>query len=253
MFDYAATGRGGARRARWATGLVSALAHTALVGGVALATVSASGALPEPRSVMAFVVSAPAPPPPPPPPAPVVEAKRAAKPAARKVARPAAPRPVAPAPIAAPLAAPDGIVEETGLEGGEFTASRDYGFEHGVPGGVPGGVLGGIEAAPPPPPPAPPRLVRVGGDITAPRLRHRVDPEYPLVAQSAQVEGVVILEATVNRVGRVEDIRVLRAHALLQTAAIDAVKAWQYEPLMLNGQPTPFVLTVTVSFSLPTR
>jgi hypothetical protein len=29
-----------------------------------------------------------------------------------------------------------------------------------------------------------------------------------------------------------------------------AVQQWVYEPLMLNGQPQPFVLTVTVSFSL---
>ena len=67
---------------------------------------------------------------------------------------------------------------------------------------------------------------------------------------SAQVEGVVILEAVVDRGGLVKDVKVLRGHALLDRAATRAVREWRYEPLQLNGQPTPFVLTVTVSFSL---
>jgi protein TonB len=66
------------------------------------------------------------------------------------------------------------------------------------------------------------------------------------------VPGVVILEATVDRGGRVNDIRVLRSHSFLEDAAVTAVRQWVYEPLMLNGQPQPFVLTVTVSFSVPT-
>jgi protein TonB len=50
--------------------------------------------------------------------------------------------------------------------------------------------------------------------------------------------------------GRVEDVKVLRGHPLLDAAAMQAVREWRYEPLRLNGQPTPFVLTVTVSFRL---
>jgi outer membrane biosynthesis protein TonB len=40
---------------------------------------------------------------------------------------------------------------------------------------------------------------------------------------------------------------------VLDEAAVDAVREWRYEPLLLNGEPTPFVLTVTVSFSLAAR
>jgi hypothetical protein len=29
------------------------------------------------------------------------------------------------------------------------------------------------------------------------------------------------------------------------------VKQWSYEPLRLNGEPVPFILTVTVTFSMP--
>jgi TonB family protein len=76
---------------------------------------------------------------------------------------------------------------------------------------------------------------------------------YPLLAERAFVQGVVILEATVDREGRVNEIRVLRSHSLLDDAAVEAVQQWVYEPLMLNGQPQPFVLTVTLSFSLSTE
>jgi outer membrane biosynthesis protein TonB len=37
---------------------------------------------------------------------------------------------------------------------------------------------------------------------------------------------------------------------LLDRAAIEAVRQSRYSPLLLNGQPERFVLTVTVSFSL---
>jgi outer membrane biosynthesis protein TonB len=49
---------------------------------------------------------------------------------------------------------------------------------------------------------------------------------------------------------RVEPVRVVRSIGLLNNAAIEAVKQWRYSPLVLNGTLTPFVLTVTLSFSL---
>jgi protein TonB len=90
----------------------------------------------------------------------------------------------------------------------------------------------------------------VGGDIQQPALVHRVNPDYPPIAISARKEGVVILEATVDEDGSVERVRVLRSEPLLDNAAIDAVKQWRYSPLQLNGRAHPFILTVTVSFTL---
>lgn len=86
----------------------------------------------------------------------------------------------------------------------------------------------------------------------APTLVERVAPEYPPIAVQARVQGVVILEAVVDLYGRVEDVRVLRSIPLLDKAAITAVRQWRYSPLLLNGPPERFVLTVTVSFSLAT-
>jgi len=49
----------------------------------------------------------------------------------------------------------------------------------------------------------------------------------------------------------VVDVKVLRtANRLLDNAAIAAVRQWQYKPLILNGSPEPFVLTVVLTFNL---
>jgi protein TonB len=125
-----------------------------------------------------------------------------------------------------------------------------------VLGGVVGGLISELPPPPAPPPPSPPPVargpVRIGGELKAPALIERVEPEYPPLAVRAQVHGVVILEAVVDRQGRVEDVRVLRSIPLLDKAAIAAVRQWRYSPLLLNGTPERFVLTVTVSFSLAT-
>jgi periplasmic protein TonB len=220
--------------------LISTATHVIVLGVLlAIPILYVSTDLPEVPDMMTFVVSAaPPPPPPPPPPAP------ASTPVKAKVVKPV---PTV-TPRAAPVEAPREIVEEPQVDTG-----GEEGVPGGIEGGIPGGVLGGLlTELPPPPPPAPmPQApVRVGGEVKAPALVERVEPEYPPLAVRAQVQGVVILEAVVDREGRVEDLRVLRSIPLLDRAAIDAVRQWRYSPLLLNGTPERFVLTVTVSFNL---
>ena len=124
------------------------------------------------------------------------------------------------------------------------------GVEGGVPGGVLGGVVGGLPTAPPPPPPPASAPVRVGGNIKPPNKVKDVRPIYPPIAQSARVSGVVIIEATIGADGKVKDAKVLRSIPLLDQAAVDAVKQWQFTPTLLNGVPVPVIMTVTVNFTL---
>jgi protein TonB len=77
-----------------------------------------------------------------------------------------------------------------------------------------------------------------------------VAPRYPAIAQASRVEGVVILEAVISEDGSVQDVRVLRSKALLDDAAVEAVRQWRFTPTLLGGQPVPVVMTVTVSFTL---
>ena len=92
--------------------------------------------------------------------------------------------------------------------------------------------------------------VRVGGNIRPPQKIKNVNPRYPEVAQSAGVQGVVIIEATIGAEGDVTNARILRSISLLDQAALDAVRQWQFEPTLLNGVPVPIIMTVTVQFSL---
>jgi TonB family protein len=90
--------------------------------------------------------------------------------------------------------------------------------------------------------------VRIGGQIQAPALIHRVEPIYPLLAQMSKIDGVVILEAIVGEDGHVRSVKMLRGQPLLVKAAIDSVEQWHYEPLRLDGTPAAFELTVSLWF-----
>jgi protein TonB len=154
---------------------------------------------------------------------------------------------------AAPIEAPAEIVAEPPpLDVGEAAAGEEGGVPGGIAGGVPGGLL--PEVPPPPPAPAPPpaprALIRIGGEVKEPALIHRVDPVYPFVATVRQLQGRVILEAIVDEEGRVESLRVLRSAGVFDEAALDAVRQWRYSPVLLNGRPEKFILTVVVSFEL---
>jgi protein TonB len=181
-------------------------------------------------------VAPPPPPPPPPPPAGARALPRA----------PAAARLIEAPKFVAPIEVPDVLppIEplDLGVEGGV-----PGGVEGGVPGGVVGGIVGGLPSEPAPPPP---RVVRVGGAVTAPKLIDVVRPEYPLLARQARLAGIVILEAHVGVDGRVKEVTPLRGPPLLVDEAVAAIKQWRYRPLLLNGAPVEFVLTVTVTFSL---
>jgi protein TonB len=95
-----------------------------------------------------------------------------------------------------------------------------------------------------------PTPVRVGGAIKEPAQTKRVTPPYPPEAQAAGVQGVVIMEATLGADGKVTDVRVLRSIPLLDQAAVEAVRQWEYAPTLVNGVAVPVVMTVTLNFTL---
>ncbi|HUL74575.1 MAG TPA: TonB family protein [Vicinamibacterales bacterium] len=125
----------------------------------------------------------------------------------------------------------------------------------GVPGLFPPGhpaLTGPPERASPEPAttPAPLPPQRVGGDIRPPARITYVPPAYPDIARIAHVEGQVVLEATIDEWGVVQNIVVRKSIPLLDRAAIDAVSRWRYAPTRLNGQPVAIIMMVTVTFKL---
>jgi TonB family protein len=122
------------------------------------------------------------------------------------------------------------------------------------------GANTGVMLGSPPPPPPPPGLastspsgmvpVRVGGNIKTPTKVKDVRPVYPPDALAAGIQGVVILETTIDTEGRVSDAKVLRSIPVLDGAAIEAVRQWEFTPTEVNGMLVPVIMTVTVNFTL---
>jgi protein TonB len=90
--------------------------------------------------------------------------------------------------------------------------------------------------------------VKVGGQIKPPTKIKDVRPVYPEIARSARVAGEVAIEATIGTDGKVVDAKVIRSVPLLDQAALDAVRQWEYTPSLLNGVPVPVTVTVTINF-----
>jgi len=120
-------------------------------------------------------------------------------------------------------------------------------------------------SAPAPPPPPPKEIkqnknkieefekgaVRCVGEIKPPRLVKKVDPIYPENARQARVEGNVILGTRTDIQGRVSQVMVYSSKEFsLVQAAMDAVKQWVYEPLIIDGKPREAVFTTQVRFKL---
>lgn len=218
---------------KWYTVPLSFLVHTIIALAMVIGPLLAADVLPSPPSLMRWLLAAPASLPDLPP-----------APAARPPLRPAF---AELNPNAPPLEAPSGIRSEPGLIVEPEPVA-------GVEGGLGSVIEGtGSKALPEPPPPAPPSPTappRVFSGVKPPTKVKDVAPVYPAIAQSARVEGIVIVEAIIGVDGRVAEARVLRSIPLLDQAALDAVRQWQFTPTLLNGVPVQVVMTVTVVFSL---
>ena len=88
------------------------------------------------------------------------------------------------------------------------------------------------------------------GEVLVPKLIKRVDPVYPDAARKAGIEGIVLLEATTDEQGNVAKVRVLKSVPELDQAAIDALKQWKYEPMIVEGKAKGVVFTVTIKLTL---
>ena len=125
-----------------------------------------------------------------------------------------------------------------GIEGG-LAGGIKGGVEGGVSGGVSGGVAGGVEGS-----------VDASGMKPGPEPIKKVVPAYPEIARMAAVEGVVIVEAIIDKTGNVSDVKVLHSIPLLDQSACEAVKRWVYAPLLVKGKPREFKATITIKYKL---
>ncbi len=101
----------------------------------------------------------------------------------------------------------------------------------------------------PVPGPAPPAM-RVGGQLQLPKLVSSIPPVYPPRARLEEVQGVVVINALVDENGKVTEMKVISGPPSLTQAAMEALRAWKYEPARLAGQPIATHIKVSVNFNL---
>lgn len=257
MFDDVLIESGGRdkQKGTWVTALISGVVHVLLIGGIIAAGLYVHQK-PEvvEKPIRAFFASAPPPPPPPPPPA----ASSSSHVSTPKVTKVEIPKEVPKfhQPTEIPKEVPKVTEENTDTSGGQ-QGGVVGGVKGGVVGGTVGGVVGGVIGG---------QLggqlggqvggtgdqpMRVGGNVLPPTAISRIDPQYTEIARKARIEGIVVIEAVIDRNGDVTDARILKPLPMgLADAALEAVKRWKFKPGTLNGQPVPVYYNLTVTFRL---
>jgi len=97
----------------------------------------------------------------------------------------------------------------------------------------------------------PAELFEVPEDYADDQVVRRVHPIYPKGARVKKLQGTVVLQAIIDKQGKVDSLQMVSGDPLLAQAAADAVKQWRYKPYSHNGDPVEFQTRVTVDFKLP--
>jgi len=78
----------------------------------------------------------------------------------------------------------------------------------------------------------------------------KIPPEYPDIARQANVDGTVMMQVLVGKDGKVKDAKVVKSVAMLDAAAIAAVRQWIFKPALSNNKPVAVWVAVPMKFTL---
>ena len=89
------------------------------------------------------------------------------------------------------------------------------------------------------------------GDVSPPKVLHRVEPRYTREARANGIQGTVLIEVGVDETGKPDAVSVLSPIGFgLDSRAIDAVRQWIFRPALKQGKPVRSVTTVEVKFRI---
>jgi hypothetical protein len=97
--------------------------------------------------------------------------------------------------------------------------------------------------------------VRIGGSVRAPKKLRDVPPKYPEQPPGTVGSGMWLGEALINNTGRVahvwpiREVKFVPPFPAFNSAITDAMKQWEFEPLLVRGKPAAFCMTVTVNIN----
>ncbi len=110
--------------------------------------------------------------------------------------------------------------------------------------------------APPPPPSSGPNVKFIAYDEAPVPLGGYAAIQrniiYPEIAQEAGIEGKVIIQAFVDKKGRVQEMSVLKGipNTGLNEAAMDAIKKTRFKPAQQRDRPVGVYISIPVNFKL---
>jgi TonB family protein len=91
----------------------------------------------------------------------------------------------------------------------------------------------------------------VGGNVKPPMKVRDVRPRYKAEWADQNLQGSVLMQATVGVDGKVKNVEVVsRVNAELEDEAIAAVSRWEFTPTWLNCETVEVRMFVTVNFQL---
>lgn len=93
-----------------------------------------------------------------------------------------------------------------------------------------------------------PPVVAGEAGVPIPRRTKMVKPVYPPDAQAKGLRGIVILDVTIDKTGKVVNVELIRSIPGLDEAALEAVRQWEYEPVKVGGKPVAVRHTVPITF-----
>jgi TonB family protein len=95
-----------------------------------------------------------------------------------------------------------------------------------------------------------PTRIRIGGNVAAAKLVHKVTPVYPQDAKSQGISGTVVLHCVIAKDGTMLQIDYVSGPPPLMQSAIDAVRQWRYQPTLLNRDPVEVDTIISIVFTL---
>ena len=103
----------------------------------------------------------------------------------------------------------------------------------------------------PPPPPSGPKVVFIPYD-DPPVALSPIRPTYPEIAQEAGIEGVVIVQAFIDKKGRVKETLILKGvpNTGLDEAAMEAIRKTRFRPAKQRERAVGVWISIPVNFKL---
>ena len=97
--------------------------------------------------------------------------------------------------------------------------------------------------------------VRIRGAVRAPKKIRDARPKYPETPAGTIGTGVWIGEALINDSGKIVGVWPMREVEFtppfpsFNSAIRDAIRQWEFEPVIVRGKPAPVCMTVTVNIN----